>query len=293
MKKNQSFSVFYSIIFIFLAMYVAIFLFLFGWGFLNSFKGQYDNGYGYYFDKISLPKIWHFTNYTDVLSKLEVEINAVKYNVPQMVFNTLLYTIGTAFVSTLVPCVVAYLIATYDKFIFSKIVYNFVIITMILPIIGATPSTIQVLRFLHYYDSIVGMWLMNMNFLVGMHFLVFYDAFKGLSKTYKEAAEIDGASQFRTMVSVMFPLVKTIFITVFILRFIAYWNDYQTPLLYMPNNPTISYGIFIFFFQSDNVYSTVPMKLAGAFVIAIPIIILFCFCQKRIMGNLTVGGIKE
>lgn len=292
MKNKKSFNLFYTAIFIILAVYVLVFFFLFAWGFLNSFKGQYDDGFGYYFDKISLPKIWHFSNYIEVIANLEIEINAVKYSVLEMLLNTVLYTIGTAFVSTLVPCIVAYLIATYNKFAFSKIVYAFVIITMILPIVGATPSVIQVLQFFNYYDTIWGMWLFNMNFLVGMHFLVFYDAFHGLSKTYKEAAEIDGASQFRIMVSIMIPLVKNIFITVFILRFIAYWNDYQTPLLYMPNKPTIAYGIFLFFFQSDNIYSTVPMKLTAAFVVAIPIIILFCCCQKRIMGNLTVGGIK-
>ena len=291
-KAKKNFSVFYAIIFLFLALYVFAFCFLFGWGFINSFKGQYDDGFGYYFDKIGFPKIWHFTNYVDVFFKLEIEINAVKYNILHMLSNTLLYTLGTAFVSTITPCIVAYLIATYDKFIFSKIVHTFVIVTMMLPIIGASPSVIQVLRFFKYYDSIVGMWLMNVNFLVGIHFLIFYDAFRGVSKTYKEAAEIDGASQFRTMVSVMLPLVKTVFITVFLLRFIAYWNDYQTPLLYMPNNPTIAYGIFIFSFQSDNVYSTVPMKLSAAFIIAIPIIVLFVIFRNKIMQNVTVGGVK-
>ena len=290
--KKKKFSIFYTIIFIFLALYVFMLLFLFVWGFLNSFKGQYDDGFGYYFDKLSLPKVWHFSNYADVFLRMEIEINSVKHDVLDMLANTLFYTIGTAFVSTITPCIVAYLIATYNKFAFSKIVYSFVIVTMILPIVGATPSTIQVLRFLNYYDSIIGMWLTNINFLVGIHFLIFYDAFKGVSKTYREAAEIDGASQFRTMISVMIPLVKTILITVFLLRFIAYWNDYQTPLLYMPNKPTIAYGIFIFSFQSDNVYSTVPMKLCAAFIIAIPIIIVFVLFRNKIMQNVTVGGIK-
>lgn len=292
MKRKDSFSAFYLILFLILALYVFILLFLFGWGFLNSFKGDYDDGFGYSFNTTALPKVWHFSNYTDVLTKLQVTKDGFKFSLFDMLINTLLYTFGTAFVSTLVPCVVAYLIATYDKFFFSKITYSFVIVTMILPIIGAAPSTIEVLRLLNYYDSVVGMWLYNFNFLVGIHFLIFYDAFKGVSKTYKEAAEIDGASQFRTMVSVMLPLVKTIFITVFILRFIAYWNDYQTPILYMPHKPTIAYGIFEFFFQSDNVYSIVPMKLTGAFIVAIPIIILFLMCHKKIMRNVTVGGIK-
>lgn len=293
MKKKEKFSIFYLILFIILSIYVVLFFTLFLWGFMTSFKGQYDDGFGYYFDKISFPKIWHFSNYSDVFTKLVVKVQGEEFTLLNMTVNTLLYTFGTAFVSTLMPCIVAYLTATYRHFSFSKIVYGFVLVTMMLPIVGSTPSLIQVLKFLNYYDSIVGMWLMNFNFLVGIHFLVFYDAFRGVSTTYKEAAEIDGASQFRVMVSVVIPLVKSIFITIFILRFIAYWNDYQAPLLYMPHKPTIAYGIFVFFFQSDNVYSTVPMKLTGAFIIAIPIILLFLLCQKRLMKNVTIGGIKE
>lgn len=292
--KKKNFSIFYLVLFIFLAIYVALILTIFGWGFMTSFKDQYDEGFGYFFDTLSFPRVWYFSHYADVITQLKVTIDGGVYTLGQMLVNTILYTFGTSFVSTLVPCVVAYLIATYDKFAFSKIVYGFVIITMILPIVGATPSVIQVLRTLRYYDNIVGMWLMNFNFLVGIHFLVFYDAFKGVSVTYKEAAEIDGASQLKTMVSIVMPLVRNIFITILILRFIAYWNDYQTPLLYMPHKPTVAYGIFKFFFQAqDNRFEPVPMKLTGAFIVAIPIIVLFVLCQKRIMQNVTMGGIKE
>ncbi|MBO5736926.1 MAG: hypothetical protein J6S04_03860, partial [Clostridia bacterium] len=69
--KKKKFSIFYTIIFIFLALYVFMLLFLFVWGFLNSFKGQYDDGFGYYFDKLSLPKVWHFSNYSDVFLRME------------------------------------------------------------------------------------------------------------------------------------------------------------------------------------------------------------------------------
>lgn len=275
----------------FLVLYVASFVFLFGWGILTTFKDQYGIN-GYFKNKIGLPDPWVFTNYKNAFLNLTVEIKSVPYYMEEMYLNAVLYSAGSALCNTLVSCLVAYLIARYDYF-FSKCVYVFVVVTISLPIVGSTPSAIQVAKTFGTYDSMIGMWIMSANFLSGVYFLIFYETFKGVPKGFREAAEIDGASQFRIMVSIIFPLVKNIFFTVFLIKMIGYWNDYQSPLLYMPHSPTIAYGLFEFFFQSDNEYSTVPMKITGAILVATPIIIVFVIFQKRIMGNLTAGGLKE
>lgn len=291
MKTKNKISVFYGVLLILLVLYVASFVFLFGWGVLTSFKEQYG-AHGYFKNKIGLPNPWVFTNYKDAFLNLTVEISGFSYRMVEMYFNAVLYSVGNAFCNTLVSCLVAYLIARYN-YAFSRFVYVFVVITISLPIVGATPSALQVSRFFGLYDSMIGMWIMSANFLSGVYFLIFYETFKGVPNGFKEAAEIDGASQFRIMVSIIFPLVKNIFFTVFLIKMIGYWNDYQTPLLYMPHNPTIAFGLFKFFFQSDNKYSTIPMKITGAILVAAPIIVVFLIFQKRIMGNLTAGGLKE
>lgn len=291
MKIKNKFSAFYCVLLIFLVLYVASFVFLFGWGVLTTFKEQYG-AHGYRVNKIGLPNPWVFTNYKDAFLNLTVEINSLAYRMWEMYFNAILYSVGSALCNTLVSCLVAYLIARYN-YVFSKCIYVFVVVTISLPIVGSTPSAIQIAKMFGVYDNMIGMWIMSANFLSGVYFLIFYETFKGVPNGFKEAAEIDGASQFRIMVSIIFPLVKNIFFTIFLIKMIGYWNDYQSPLLYMPHSPTIAYGLFVFFFQSNNVYSTIPMKITGAILVATPIIVVFIIFQKRIMGNLTAGGLKE
>ena len=122
---------------------------------------------------------------------------------------------------------------------------------------------------------------------------MFKQNMRGIPNSIIEAAEIDGASEFSVMTRIMIPLAKNIFATVFLLRLIGLWNDYQTPLLYIPDKPTIAYGLFYFTkINTSNDTFSVPMQLTGAFLVLLPVLIVFCFFQSRIMTNLSVGGIK-
>ena len=132
---------------------------------------------------------------------------------------------------------------------------------------------------------------MKMNFL-GMYFLVFYATFKSLSWGYAESAFIDGASHWTVMTRIMLPLVKTSFLAIFILNFIVYWNDYQAPMLYLPSYPTMAYGLFYMKFIATQGFGKIPMQLTGCIILSIPSLVLFIAFQGKLMGNLTVGGLK-
>ena len=208
-----------------------------------------------------------------------------------MILYTILYSVGGAFISTIVPCVVAYAVSKFN-YKFNAIIKGIVIVTMILPIVGSAPAEIDLLRKLHLYDSIVGNWIQKFHFL-GMYFLVFLSAFKTIPKEYYEAAEIDGANEFKIMTRIVFPLVKTVFTTIMLIKFVEYWNDYQTPLLYLPTHPTLAYGVYSLSVTNINGMNNVPMRMAGCVILLVPILIIFISFRKKIMGNISLGGIKE
>jgi multiple sugar transport system permease protein len=170
-------------------------------------------------------------------------------------------------------------------------VYYIVIVTMILPIVGNLPSEITVAKFFGFYDHIWGLWLMKANFL-GMYFLVFFEFFRGIPKEYTEAAKIDGAGNSMILSHIMLPLAKNTFFTVMLITFIGYWNDYQVPLIYLPSYPTAALGMYYMAYTTDNGLSTIPMRMTGAMLMLIPILIVFLIFQKRLIGNLAIGGIK-
>lgn len=259
------------------------------WGIITSFKSQPD----FRINIIGLPTQWKW-NYTEVFERFYVDIRTDEgtrsISMIQMLINACLYAIGCAFFNTLVPCITAYLCACYP-YKLSKIIYVIVIVTMILPIVGSLPSEIAVARGFGLHDHIWGLWLMKANFL-GMYFLVFYNHFKSVPKTYTEAAEIDGAGHWRILCSIMMPLVQNTFFTVMLIKFIEFWNDYQTPFIYLPSHPTLALGVYFMASTTINELSTVPMRMTVAVVATIPVLALFLCFHKRLLTNLTIGGIK-
>ena len=147
---------------------------------------------------------------------------------------------------------------------------------------------------LHLYDKIWGMWIMRANFL-GMYFLVFYSVFKSMPKGYYEAATIDGANDMQVMVRIALPLVKYTFLSIFLILFIEYWNDYLIPNFYLPSHKTLSLALYQQS-QGQEISNTrlqeVPYIMSTVIVVTIPVVVLFSVFSKRLMGNLSVGGLK-
>lgn len=279
-------SPFFVVLFVLLAIYSLILIGLLVWAMISAFKTPRD----FQTNSVGLPeKI--VNNFGEAIKLYKIQVGGVKGRpryamFPQMLYNSVLYSVGCALFNTVVTCLTAYCCARY-KYRLSKIVYAVVLVTMTIPIVGSLPSQIQVAQTLRIYNKIGGMWLQSASFL-GLYFLVFYETFASLPNSFFEAARIDGAGDLSLIFRIAVPLAKNVFFTIFLLNFITYWNDYQTPLLFLKSMPVLSYGLYLI--TQSNAY--VPMIMAAATVVLAPVIVIFIFANKKLMGNLTVGGIK-
>lgn len=277
------------ILLVLLVLYALMLVGLLFWAFMTSFKSQQE----FRLNVIGFPKTWVW-NYTFVfqmyLYPVFTEAGTEYVGMGLMFLYSLLYAAGCAFTATLVPCITSYLCARFP-YKFGKVIYLIVIVTMVIPIVGNQPSEIQVAQFFGLYDQIWGLWLMKANFL-GMYFLVFFAIFRGIPKEYEEAAKMDGAGNFSILMKIMLPLIRNTFLVVMLIRFIEFWNDYQTPLIYLKSYPTVALGMFNMANTRENGLSTVPMRMTGAMLMLLPILAIFLVFQKHLIGNITVGGIK-
>ncbi len=290
MKKNKL-SVLNVSLFLILAAYSVSLIWPLVWAIFTSVKEQYD-----FLDNVlGLPSKVMWQNFATVFAEFEAparkgEIQEM-HGFGQMLVNTLLYVGGSAFVATLIPCITAYVTAKFPQKKMSGWIYAIVIVTMIVPVVGTYPSEISMLQNLGLYNTLFGVIIQKANFL-GVYFLVFHAAFKGMAREYSEAAEIDGASEWTIMTRIMLPLARNTFFTVFLIKFVEFWNDYQVPLLYLPSRPTFSYGLYYVSNYTGNTISTVPMRMAGCIIILIPILVLYIAFKEKLMGNITMGGVK-
>lgn len=283
-------SVFELIVCTFLVTYTLVMLGLLIWALFASFKGAED----FLFNPLGLPQKFTLENYKLVFeaSTLPSITTNTYFTIWDQFGNSVMYAVGSAFFRVTATTIVAYCTAKYKHWI-STLIYNTVLVTLALPIVGNMPSLLQVTHMLKIFDTFHGMFIMNFYFN-NIYYLLIHAAFKNLSWTYAEAAFIDGASHLRVFVRIYLPMVINLLSVVFLLFFIEIWNEYQTPMVYLPSFPTISYGLYTISRggQTGSLIIEPPLIIAtGVFSFAI-IFVVFMTFRKKLMGNLTEGGIK-
>lgn len=271
-----------------LIVYSILLLSLFAFAFVNSTKDPWS----FIENSVNLPKEWHFENYTRVIENLKSQKNALSpvYYIEHMFGGSLLYSILCTTGIMISTGFMAYACAMFPCKL-STAIYYLVIFIITIPIIGSLPSEMKVIKDLKLYDRIGSAFFMKFSF-GNIYFLLLYETIKRVPKDYREAAEIDGASKLRVMLQIMLPLVKNIFGSIFLVQFISFWNDYSTPMIYFPSYPNISLGIINFAFSTSGVIAEEPYKLAACFVTLLPILIIFIIFQRKLMDNISAGGIK-
>ncbi len=302
MKKSikSKFSVYKLIICTILILYALTMFFVIYWCAVTSLKTKEDFGKYFNNNRLSIPSgapwKWAWTNFGYVFQNLTVTSQSTgePIGIFRILLNTVVYSVGGAFLATLIPCVVAYVTAKFPSK-FSTFIVSLVIVLMALPIVGNLPSMLAMMQTLGIYNTLVGTLLQKCHFL-NVYFMVFYATFKGLAKDYAEAAYMDGASEIRIFIQIMMPLVRTGFMTIMLIFFIELWNDYQTPLLYMPACPTLSLAVLDvtngIISGKSTFGSETPYKMAACIIMVIPCTVLFLIFKNRMIGNLSMGGIK-
>lgn len=290
-KQKSKFSLLYTLLGLVLFVYSVLFVFILFWGVINSFKTKTE----FRLDCMGLPQNFNFENYITAFKFfcIKIEDGAGFRNVyfTELLINSVIYACGCAFVTTSMQCVAAYAAREFPCK-FSSLIYTTVLVTMVIPIIGSDSSMLVVLSKLRLYDTWIGVLFMK-SYFIGVYFLVFYSTFGNIPNSYGEAAMIDGAGNMRILFSLKLPLIKNLFLTIFLMNFISSWNDYQTPLLYLPSHPTVAYGVFMFTASQLNELSSIPLKLTGCMLLLLPMLVIFIIFSRRLMNGIEVGGIKE
>ncbi len=288
-RSNVAFAIVSSTI---LAIITLIYLFILGWAFMSAFKDPLN----WLADKIGFPTSLYFENFTVAFELFSITVSGITFYIEHMLMNSVFYAVGMVCASIFVTALVAYCCAKYSRYKICKIIYGAVIVVIVLPIVGALPSSIQMSKTIGFYDSILGIIVQQAGFC-NMNFLIFYGAFKSVSNTYAEAAYIDGAGQWSVYFRIILPLVKSSLFAVGLLQFITYWNDFTVSMYYLPSHPLLAFGVQRF--QSNGGGGGIipqgvnnPMRFAITFMTAAPILVLFFCFRKKLMSNITVGGLK-
>lgn len=260
------------------SIYTVLLLFPELWLLMNSFKDYRE----FSDSSWSIPKPFKISNYTfifDTFAMGEAFGNSI----------FLCLTIPTAgIVSTTFA---AYALSKFD-FRGKKVLYFMHIFPMLVCITGSNSALYVFFNELNLYNNPISLIWAGAGG-TGMNFLLVYSVFKSVSRTYMEAAEIDGASDFTVFVKIMAPQAIGIIGTLWMLGFIGSWNEYASYELYLPHYKTISTELVEVQEQLTGDYAgRYPEFFAAIMISIIPVVVIFLVFQKQIMQMSLGGGIK-
>jgi len=116
--------------------------------------------------------------------------------------------------------------------------------------------------------------------------------FRTIPMELSEAAELDGASEWRTFVDVVLPLARPALTVVAVFTFMWAWNDFMGPLLYLTDQKTFTLSMGLQFFQSQHTGTPWNLLMAATLIVILPVVLVFFFAQKVFIEGIATTGLK-
>ena len=116
--------------------------------------------------------------------------------------------------------------------------------------------------------------------------------FLALPREMDEAALVDGANYVDIYWRIVLPLARPILVTIAAFSFIAHWNDFFGPLIYLNSPKQMTLAVGLLFFKSDT-DSLVHLLLAASVITLLPIVVVFLLAQRYLVSSIMMTGLKE
>jgi len=204
--------------------------------------------------------------------------------------NSIIYTLLTTLGSLISCSLVAYGFARLD-FDGRNFLFVMVLSTMMLPHQVIFIPQYLLFNKLGWIDSLKPL-VVPAYFGNAFYIFLLRQFFLTLPLEMDEAALMDGATRFDIYARVVLPLSKPILVTIIAFSFIAHWNDFFGPLVYLhsPERMTVAVALSRF---KDEMYTAVDLLMAASVMAVLPIVVVFLMAQRYFVASITMTGLRE
>lgn len=251
------------------------------WMFFATFKSNED----IFGSTRLLPSVWHFENYVEGwkgssrLTYTTFFINTFKLVVP-----TTLLTVASA-------CLAAYAFARFD-FPCKGVLFSVLIGLMMLP--GAVVIIPRYLLYnqFHWIDTYMPFYIPALLCCNSFFPYMLIQFLRGIPRELDESAYIDGCSTFRTLVSILLPLMKPALFSAGLFQFLWTYNDYFNSLIFISSQKMYPISLALRMSLDSESVVNWGKVMAMAFVAVLPVMILFFAAQKYFVEGIATSGLK-
>lgn len=239
--------------------------------------------------RASVEKVRQFApvwkNYPDALEFLPPETHAGLVFLWNTVFLCALSIVGTLLSSSLVAFSFARL-----RWPGRNAAFVVLLATMMLPGAVTMMPVFLIFRWLGWIDTLRPLWVPT---FLGSAFNVFLlrQFFLTIPNDLEDAAKIDGCSYFGIYWRIMLPLIKPALAAITIMTFMASWNNFMGPLIYVssPERMPVAYALQLF----QTAHGGEPgLLMAASTMMMLPVLVIFFLTQRYFIQGVTLTGIK-
>lgn len=181
---------------------------------------------------------------------------------------------------------------TQFRFRGRNLLFGIILVSYMVPVAATYVPSYVLISKMGLIDTHTAVIISNASTVFGI--FLFRQAFLQIPKELIEAAKVDGASHFRILWSVIYPLTKPTFITLGLISFIGMYNNYLWPSLILNTEEKllITKGLRQFFIQEGAYGIEWPLIMAASTFTVVPLLIIFAFVQKWFVRAISDQGLK-
>ena len=279
--EEKSLTITRNVVRIFLIIWSILIIFPILWAVLSSLKTNLEFGTNAW----KLPEKLQWVNYKEAWEGA----NFSKY-----FFNSLILSVGTVALSILMTATSAYVVGKFVHPVVKSIEIFYSIFMMVPQMLLLIPLLQMCKKMNMTKSNVVLFTLMITNALQGVPFYVFLltPFMRSINNSILEAAEIDGANQFQSFITLVLPMIVPAIFMVGLLSFVGIWNEYVMSITFIkdPTKYTLSAGINELM---NDAKAGQTLKFAALIIAMLPILIIYAIFQKPLQNGLSSSdGVK-
>jgi multiple sugar transport system permease protein len=235
-----------------------------------------------------LPSVWHWNNFIDAVRYGSDKLHYVPFVVYGR--NTLLLCLLTVAGTVVSNAIVAYGFARID-WPGRNAVFVLVLATMMIPFPVTMVPLYALFKTLGWIGTFRPLWAPAW-FGSAFNIFLLRQFFMTIPQELSDAARIDGCNEWQIFRGVILPLARPALAVVALFQFMATWNDFLGPLIYLMDQRTFTLSLGLQFYQSQHGGTQWNLLMAASTIVIAPVIILFFFTQKQFIKGIALSGIK-
>jgi raffinose/stachyose/melibiose transport system permease protein len=171
----------------------------------------------------------------------------------------------------------------------SPVVSILVLAGLIVP--PAVVPTIWVLQKIGLFKTMPGLIFIEIAFGLPFCILLFRAFMSTIPRELDEAAIVDGAGPLQVFFRVIFPVLRSVIMTVIILQSVFVYNDFQNPLYFLPGTQNATVQLTLFNYKSQFL-TQYNLLFANILLVMVPALIMFIFFNRKIVEGMAAGSVK-